>query len=88
MPAVMSLGTRPTFVDGGDLLLEVHLLDFDEDVYGSELRVFFEKLIRPELKFSSESELVDAMNRDVAAALALPEPSDYLFEPWAGAARK
>jgi riboflavin kinase/FMN adenylyltransferase len=80
--AVMSLGTRPTFLDDGDLLLEVHLLDFDEDVYGTEMRVFFEDLIRPEAKFSSEAELVDAMHGDVAAALALPEKSDELYEPW------
>ena len=83
LSAVMSLGTRPTFVENGDLLLEVHLLDFDEDLYGVGLRVFFEDLIRPEAKFSSVAELVDAMHGDVAAALALPERSDHLYEPWA-----
>ena len=83
LSAVISLGTRPTFVENGNLLLEVHLLDFDEDLYGTELRVFFEDLIRPEAKFSSAAELVDAMHGDVAAALALPERSDHLYEPWA-----
>ncbi len=81
LSAVISLGTRPTFVENGDLLLEVHLLDFDEDLYGTELRVFFEELIRPEAKFSSAAELVDAMRGDVAAALALPERSSHLYEP-------
>ena len=83
LSAVMSLGTRPTFVENGDLLLEVHLLDFDEDLYGVGLRVFFEDLIRPEARFSSAAELVDAMHGDVAAALVLPERSDRLYEPWA-----
>lgn len=83
LSAVISLGTRPTFVENGDLLLEVHLLEFDEDLYGTELRVFFEELIRPQAKFSSAAELVDAMRGDVAAALALPERSSHLYEPWA-----
>lgn len=83
LAAVISLGTRPTFVENGELLLEVHLLDFDQDLYGAELRVFFEDLIRPQAKFSSVEELVDAMQADVAAALALPQPPDDLYEPWA-----
>lgn len=81
--AVISLGTRPTFVENGELLLEVHLLDFDQDLYGAELRVFFEDLIRPQAKFSSVEELIDAMHGDVAVALTLPQPPDDLYEPWA-----
>ena len=83
LAAVISLGTRPTFVENGELLLEVHLLDFDEDLYGTELRVFFEDLIRPQAKFSTVEELVEAMRADVAAALALPQRRDGLYEPWA-----
>lgn len=87
LPAVINLGTRPTFHEGGDLVLEVHLLDFDEDVYGCKMRVFFEDSIRPEAKFSSEAELVDAIHDDIAAAVALPEKSDRLYEPWGGTVR-
>ena len=51
-PAVASFGTRPT-VDDGPPLLEVHLLDFDGDLYGREMEVEFIERIRDELKFDS-----------------------------------
>jgi hypothetical protein len=41
LPAVASLGTNPTFVEGGGLVLEVHVLDFDADLYGERVRVEF-----------------------------------------------
>ena len=53
-PAVASFGTRPT-VDDGPPLLEVHLLDFDGDLYGREMEVEFIERIRDELKFDSTS---------------------------------
>ena len=49
-PAVASFGTRPT-VDDGPPLLEVHLLDFDGDLYGREMQVEFVERIRDERKF-------------------------------------
>ena len=48
-PAVASFGTRPT-VDDGPPLLEVHLLDFDGDLYGREMDVEFIERIRDELQ--------------------------------------
>ncbi len=45
-PAVANLGLRPTF-GGGGVLLEVHLLDFDGDLYGRELQVQFVDYLRP-----------------------------------------
>ena len=51
-PAVASFGTRPT-VDDGPPLLEVHLLDFDGDLYGREMEVEFVERIREERKFDS-----------------------------------
>ena len=53
-PAVASFGTRPT-VDDGPPLLEVHLLDFDGDLYGREMEVEFIARIRDELKFEFPS---------------------------------
>jgi riboflavin kinase / FMN adenylyltransferase len=73
-PAVASFGTRPT-VDNGPPLLEVHLLDFDGDLYGREMEVEFIERIRDELKFDSLDALVAEMNRDKERARAiLAEP--------------
>ena len=69
-PAVSSLGTRPT-VNGTDPLLEVHLFDFDGDLYGQHLDVDFVARLRDEQKFESLDALVAQMNRDAAAARAI-----------------
>jgi riboflavin kinase/FMN adenylyltransferase len=61
----LSIGRRPTF-DNGEVSVEVHLLDFDEDLYGERLRLYFEHFIRPELRFTSVEELIEQMHRDVA----------------------
>jgi riboflavin kinase/FMN adenylyltransferase len=68
-PAVASLGTRPT-VDGVEPLLEVHLFDFEGDLYGAELEVEFVARLRPELRFESIGLMVEQMHRDAAAARA------------------
>ena len=68
---VANLGTRPT-VDGGERLLEVHLFDFSGDLYGKELRVRFEKFLRPERKFSSVEELREQILRDAEEARRFP----------------
>jgi riboflavin kinase / FMN adenylyltransferase len=71
-PAVASFGTRPT-VDDGPPLLEVHLLDFDGDLYGREMEVEFIERIRDELKFDSLPLLVAEMTRDKERARAILE---------------
>lgn len=68
-PAVASLGTRPT-VAGVEPLLEVHLFDFEGDLYGRRLEVEFVAKIRDEAKFDSLGALVDQMHRDAADARA------------------
>jgi riboflavin kinase/FMN adenylyltransferase len=69
-PAVASFGTRPT-VDDGPPLLEVHLLDFDGDLYGQEMDVEFIERIRDELKFDSIPALIAEMERDKVRARAI-----------------
>jgi riboflavin kinase/FMN adenylyltransferase len=69
-PAVASLGTRPT-VDGTDPLLEVHLFDFDGDLYGQYLSVDFVRWLRAEQRFESLDALVAQMHRDAAAARSM-----------------
>ena len=68
-PAVVSLGTRPT-VNGVDPLLEVHLFDFDGDLYGQYLSVDFVHWLRAEQKFASLDDLVAQMHIDSAQARA------------------
>jgi riboflavin kinase/FMN adenylyltransferase len=68
--AVASFGRRPTF-DNGAPLLEVHLFDFDGDLYGQAAFVTFFGWIRPEEKFADAGALVARMNRDAAEARAI-----------------
>jgi riboflavin kinase/FMN adenylyltransferase len=68
-PAVASLGTRPT-VNGTDPLLEVHLFDFDGDLYGQYLSVDFVQWLRAEARFASLDALVEQMHVDSARARA------------------
>lgn len=66
-PAVASLGTRPT-VNGGEMLLEVHLFDFAADLYGRNLRVEFVAKLRDEQRFATLDDLVAQMQVDAAQA--------------------
>lgn len=59
---VANFGRRPTF-DKQDTLLEVHLFDFDGDLYGRTLDVSFVDFIRPEMKFAG----LDALKSQIAA---------------------
>ncbi|HEY5948688.1 MAG TPA: bifunctional riboflavin kinase/FAD synthetase [Kofleriaceae bacterium] len=68
MPAVASLGTNPTFVDGGGLVLEVHVLDFDGDLYGKRVRTTFVAHLRDEAKFDSVEALIAQIRADIDAA--------------------
>jgi riboflavin kinase/FMN adenylyltransferase len=66
---VANVGTRPT-VGGAESRLEIHLLDFDEDIYGRYVQVDFLHKLRPERRFDSLQELVAQIRQDVAAARA------------------
>ncbi len=67
-PAAISVGYNPTFSDARDQVrIEAHLLDFDEDIYGSPLRIDFSHRLRDEERFSSIDELVAQIHRDVDA---------------------
>lgn len=61
-PGVANLGRRPTF-DKRDILLEVHLIDFQGDLYGKRLWIEFVDFIRAEQKFSG----LDALKEQIAA---------------------
>jgi riboflavin kinase/FMN adenylyltransferase len=61
---VANVGLRPTF-DKKDLTLEVHILDFNEDLYGEEVTVCFLHRVRAEKKFESVEALVQQIKSDI-----------------------
>lgn len=67
IPGVVNIGVRPTF-GGGGLVVEVHLLDFDGDLYGRQLSVQFHARLRDEQRFGGIDELVAQLDRDVETA--------------------
>jgi len=70
LPAVASLGVRPTVDDSGRVLLETHLLDFTGNCYGKLLRVEFLKKLRDEEKYVDLPTLTAAIARDAEQARA------------------
>jgi riboflavin kinase/FMN adenylyltransferase len=67
LPGAANIGVKPTF-GGSVVTIEAHLLDFQGDLYGKELRVQFLERLRPEQRFGSVAELVGQIKRDVEAA--------------------
>ncbi len=70
-PGVASLGVRPTVNEVAEPLLEVHLFDFEGDLYGQRMAVEFVGKLRDEQKFDDLDALTAQMDRDAAAARAM-----------------
>jgi len=70
LPAVASLGVRPTVEDNGRVLLEVHLFDFAADCYGKLIHVEFLKKLRDEEKYDDLQSLTQAIETDARNARA------------------
>ncbi len=62
--AIANFGIRPT-VNGSHAVLEVHILDFDKDIYSEAITVEFNKMIRPEKKFASLDALKTQIKQDI-----------------------
>ncbi|MGK2945398.1 MAG: bifunctional riboflavin kinase/FAD synthetase [Desulfuromonadales bacterium] len=67
---VINIGCRPTFAASAPTL-EIHLLDFQGDLYGERLRIYFVDRLRDELQFPSVEALKEAVAADVARARTL-----------------
>lgn len=65
--SLSNVGYNPTF-EQTELNLETFLFDFDEDIYGQTIRIYFIAHMRGELKFSSLDDLIAQMNEDVRAS--------------------
>ncbi|WP_109697313.1 bifunctional riboflavin kinase/FAD synthetase [Chitinophaga deserti] len=66
----LNIGTRPTF-NGTELRIEVFILDFDREIYGSPIRVDFLAFIRSDRKFDNVEALIAQMKNDVEQARAI-----------------
>jgi riboflavin kinase / FMN adenylyltransferase len=71
-PGVVNLGYRPTVSSGkSERVLEIHLLDFDHDIYGKDVEVRFVQYLRPEQKFENIDALARQIELDVQQARKL-----------------
>ena len=61
---VMNIGYRPTFDDTTELIPEVHIFNFNRNIYGEILKVNFLQRIRAEKKFDSKEELINQIELD------------------------
>jgi len=65
---VTNIGTRPTVDSSEHITAETHILDFQRNLYGHQVRIEFYKRLRPEVKFNDVSELKEQIHRDCKAA--------------------
>ncbi|MBP5505025.1 MAG: bifunctional riboflavin kinase/FAD synthetase [Bacteroidales bacterium] len=68
---VCNIGTRPTVCDDRALVIETHILDFDEEIYGLDIRLDFCSKLREERKFASREQLKAQLSQDIAATREL-----------------
>lgn len=68
---MMDIGFRPTFDDSHQLFIEVHIIDFDKNIYQEILKIEFIQRLRDEIKFNNVEELIEQMEKDKAKVLAL-----------------
>lgn len=61
----VNIGMNPTF-DGKKLCIEAHIFDFDEDLYGKDISIYFVKRVRGEKKFKDPESLADQIKKDVS----------------------
>ncbi|MDE2428792.1 MAG: bifunctional riboflavin kinase/FAD synthetase, partial [Burkholderiales bacterium] len=70
LPAVASLGVRPTVDDSGRVLLETHVFDYAGNAYGKVVQIEFLKKLRDEEKYVDLATLTAAIDRDAEQARA------------------
>jgi len=62
-PAMLNIGCRPTF-DGHNTTIELHIINYDADIYGQNVCIIFKRRLRGEQKFDSVSALAEQLCKD------------------------
>lgn len=70
-PGILNIGYRPTVANGPHISIEVHLMDFDKDIYGKEICIAVCHFLRHETKFSGLDALKAQLEKDKENALHL-----------------
>ncbi len=70
-PAMANVGANPTVDSDGRKKLEVHLLNFNQDIYDREITVYFLDFIRREHRFSSVEQLGEQLKKDRETTLSM-----------------
>jgi len=68
---MMNIGVRPTIDNSNNLVIEVHVFDFNETIYDLTVEVFIQNFVRPEQKFNSKNELIEQLQADKKKVLSL-----------------
>jgi riboflavin kinase / FMN adenylyltransferase len=63
--SVTNIGVRPTLYENYAITIESHILDFDSNVYGDTVRLYFHRLLRREQQFQSAVELTNQIRMDI-----------------------
>lgn len=71
LKGVTNIGKRPSVTESDQIVIETHILDFDEEIYGQEILLFFKKKIRDEQKFTSLDALKTQISNDIESAKKL-----------------
>lgn len=70
---MMNIGSRPTIDNGNTISLEVHIINFSNDIYNEDIQISFIKKMRDEIKFQHLDELIKQLNEDRKMILELPD---------------
>ncbi len=83
LKAITNIGIRPTFngEHPHEVVVEVHILDFHEDIYAQRIRVNFIIRLRDEMKFQRVADLLSQVQRDIQAARLYFKESSLLDQP-------
>ena len=67
-PALVNIGNNPTIAANNDLTIEAHILDFDQEIYQKEVRLYLLSYLRPCQRFDSKEDLSKQLEEDVMKA--------------------
>ena len=69
--AIANFGLRPTFSDIENPLLEIHIFDFEKNIYNTNVEFEFVDFLRKEIKFKNEQELKTQIKEDIKSAFGI-----------------